>query len=382
MIYLDNAAGSHPKPLQVVAALQQACSLYGANPGRGCYQMSRDTSAMVGKTREKLAALFKVKTPERLIFTAGATMSLNMALFGLLKPGSHLIISGMEHNAVWRPAAALEKAGTITLTRIKPDAQGYVRAADFAAAIRPETALLACIQASNVNGVLQPIAEIGAVAKKRGIPLLVDASQSAGLVDIDVERDQISLLAIAGHKYLYGLAGTGGLYVAPNLKLQSFLYGGTGNKSELREQPEFYPDHLEAGSLNTPGIAALGAACDFVTDTGVAALYDHSRELFDRLRNDLANIAGVTLQTPLEPQAAVVPVLSFTVAGKTAGEVAAALDGDFAIAVRAGYHCAPLAHRALSTMEEGTVRLSPGWFNTREEMAQAALAVQKIARGK
>ncbi|MEG1661310.1 MAG: aminotransferase class V-fold PLP-dependent enzyme, partial [Clostridiales bacterium] len=250
MIYLDNAAGSHPKPPQVLAGLQQACSLYGANPGRGNYAMSRATSVMVGKAREKLAALFGVTQPQRLIFTAGATISLNMAVCGLLQPGDHLLISGMEHNALWRPAAALAKQGKITITVIKPDEAGYVTATDFSAAIRPETALIACIQSSNVNGVVQPIAEIGQLAHKRGIPLLVDAAQSAGLLDIDVARDHISLLAFAGHKYLYGLAGSGGLYVDPQVVLDSFVYGGTGNNSEQAEQPDFYPDHLEAGSLN------------------------------------------------------------------------------------------------------------------------------------
>ncbi len=380
MIYLDNAAGSHPKPASVIRSLNLACHKFGANPGRGCYQMSKQTSFMVDETREKLSRLFHISQPKRVIFTAGATTSLNMALFGLLKPGDHLILSGMEHNALWRPAAALAQEGKITVSKIQADAQGFVRAEDFAAAIRPETALIACLHGSNVNGAVQPIAAIGALAKSRGVPFLVDAAQSAGLLDVDVERDHIDLLAVAGHKYLYGLPGSGCLYVSPNVSLRPFIYGGTGNKSEMPQQPDFYPDHLESGSLNTLGIAALNAAYDFIQDIGRETLAGHCQRLSQRLLEDLSCIKGVTLQTPMEKDPLLLPVVSFTLANKTAGEVAALLDAEYHIAVRSGYHCAPLAHQTLGTLEEGTVRLSPGWFNTMREVKRAAAAIAKIAR--
>ena len=379
MIYLDNAAGSHPKPKAVTDAIYEACDKYGANPGRGSYALTRATSAMVSRSREKLAALFGCAQAERLIFTAGATVSLNMALFGLLKQGDHLIISGMEHNAMWRPAMALEKAGVITVTRVAADKWGLVRAEDFAAAIRPQTALLACVHASNVNGAIQPIAKIGRLAKMHGLPLLVDAAQSAGLLDIDVQRDNISLLAFAGHKYLYGTAGTGGLYVAPELRMSSFIYGGTGNNSEQRDQPDFYPDHLEAGSLNTAGIAALAAGVDFVGDIGIAEMYGRGKELTDMLMEKLSVIKKVNLQTPLHG-VPYLPLVSFTVEGKTATEIAGLLDCRFDIAVRSGYHCAPLAHRSLETFSEGSVRISPGYFNTAADMEKTAVAVAALAK--
>lgn len=379
MIYLDNAAGSHPKPKAVTDAIYEACSKYGANPGRGSYALTRATSAMVSRSREKLADLFGCAQAERMIFTAGATMSLNMALFGLLKAGDHLIISGMEHNALWRPAMAMEKMGIITVTRIAADKRGLVRAEDFAAAIRPETALLACLHASNVNGAIQPIRELGRIAKLQGVPLLVDVAQSAGLLDINVQRDNISLLAVAGHKYLYGPAGTGGLYVAPELRMRSFIYGGTGNLSEQRDQPDFYPDHLEAGSLNTAGIAGLAAGIDFVRDIGISELYGKSKELTDLLLDKLSVIKKVELQTP--PHGIpFLPLVSFTIAGKTATEVAALLDAQYDIAVRSGYHCAPLAHRALDTFSEGSVRVSPGYFNTAEDIDKIAVAVAALAK--
>ncbi|MCR4963080.1 MAG: aminotransferase class V-fold PLP-dependent enzyme [Firmicutes bacterium] len=380
MIYLDNAAGTHPKPAPVIRSMQEACRKFGANPGRGCYRMSKQTAYMVNETREKLARFFHIARPERIVFTAGATASLNMALFGLLKPGDHLLISSMEHNALWRPAAALAREGKISVSQIQADSQGYVRAEDFAAALRPQTALIACLHGSNVNGAVQPIAAIGALAAAHGIPFLVDTAQSAGLLPVDVERDHIDLLAVAGHKYLYGLPGSGFLYVSPRVELRPLIYGGTGNKSEMPEQPDFYPDHLESGSINTLGIAALNAAVDFIQDIGPETLAGHCRELSQSLLTDLACIPRLTLQTPTEKGLPLLPAVSFTLAHHTPEETAVLLDKEFHIAVRSGYHCAPLAHQTLGTLDEGTVRLSPGWFNTVPEVKRAAAAIAQIAR--
>lgn len=378
MIYLDNAAGSHPKPEQVKLAMAEALDRYGANPGRGNYQLTRQTSAMVDQTRQKLAAFVGAPAPERMIFTAGATMSLNLALRGLLRAGDHVIYSGMEHNAVYRPLAALEDGKTVSLTRIKPDAYGYITAGQVERALRPNTALIALSHASNVCGSVQPVAEIGIIARERRIPFLVDAAQSAGLLPLDVEGMHISLLALAGHKALYGPAGIGSLYVSPSVSLRPFLLGGTGGQSELRQQPSEYPAHLEAGSLNTAGIAAWGAALDFVQEIGVERLYAHSMALLERLIAALSRNKRLRLHLPPESRERA-PLLSLIVRGMEATEAAACLDAE-GICVRAGYHCAPLAHRALGSFDAGSLRFSPGWFNTEADIDAAAAALSRLPR--
>lgn len=379
MIYLDNAAGSHPKPEQVKQAMAAALDQYGANPGRGNYALTRQTSAMVDQVRQKLAAFVHAPLPERMIFTAGATMSLNLAMRGLLRVGNHVIYSGMEHNAVYRPLVAMEEGKIISTTRIKADRYGYIEAEQVEKALRPNTALIVLSHASNVSGSVQPVMEIGALAHQRHIPFLVDAAQSAGLLPLDVEAMHISLLALAGHKALYGPAGIGALYVAANVSLRPFLLGGTGGQSELRYQPPEYPSHLEAGSLNTAGIAAWGAALDFVNEIGVGRLYDHSMRLTERLIEGLSRNKRFTLHLPPE-QRPRVPLLSVSVRNMEAADAAAALDMA-GICVRAGYHCAPLAHRALGSYDAGSVRFSPGWFNTEEHIDAAIEAMHSLRIG-
>lgn len=379
MIFLDNAAGSWPKPPSVLKALGEAPQLFGANPGRGAYQLTLATSRMVLAARNQLAEFFACPLPERLVFTAGATESLNMAIFGLLQKGDHVILSGLEHNAVWRPLAYLQHQGGIELSIIKPDIHGQLDPEDFAAAIKPQTKLVVCVHASNVLGCVSPIEKIGAVCAKHKIPLLVDAAQSAGLLPIDVQKMNISLLAFAGHKCLYGPAGVGGLYVAEHLRLKPLIFGGTGSMSEHWQQPEFYPDHLEVGSVNTAGISALAAGLAFVQAEGREEILGRTLGLANAFAERAAEIRGIQLYLPAAG-APRVPVVALNIENIDTSEAAFLLDSDYDIAVRGGLHCTPLAHQLLGTVECGALRFSFGAFNTMRDVNAAIKALAGIAR--
>lgn len=379
MIFLDNAAGSWPKPQPVLDALAEAPARYGANPGRGAYQLTLTTSRMVLAARSALAEFFACPLPEHLVFTSGATASLNTAILGLLNKGDHVVLSGLEHNAVWRPLAYLQSIEQIELSIIRPTKDGVLQTADFERAIKPHTALIACVHASNVTGVVNPIAEIGAIAAKHHIPFLVDAAQSAGLIPVDVEKMQISLMAFAGHKSLYGPAGIGGLYVKEGLKIRPLIYGGTGSLSEQWQQPEFYPDHLEAGSINTAGIAGLLAGLNFVQQQGREEIYGKTMGLANAFAERVGQIRGVRLYLP-QGQVQRVPVVALNIENIDTSEAAFLLDSDYEVAVRGGLHCTPLAHQALGTVESGALRFSFGCFNTMADVEAAVKAVAGIAR--
>lgn len=383
MIYLDNAAGSHPKAPGVEAAMINALRGCGANPGRGNYAFARRTGEMVEEVRAKLAALIHAPDPRRLAFTSGATMSLNALILGLgpALDGGEVIISSMEHNALLRPLAWLEDQGKLRLRRVEADAEGYLDAGQVAAALGPRTRLIALSMASNVCGSVQPVAEIGALARQAGAPLLVDASQSAGLLEIDVEAMGISLLALAGHKYLLGPAGIGALWAAEGIELRPLLHGGTGSRSEQRAMPEDWPGRMEAGSLNTAGIAGLGAGLDFVAEKGPEELLRRAMFLTDCLERELRALPGVRLYCRAGETRPRAPLLSLTLDDLPANRVAELLDRR-EVCVRSGYHCAPEAHRTLGTFDEGTVRFSPGWANSEREIEQAAAALADIARGR
>ena len=383
MIYLDNAAGSHPKAPGVEAAMIEALKSWGANPGRGSYAFARRTGDMVEQVRGKLAALIHAPDPHRIAFTSGATMSLNALVLGYAPrlAGGEVIVSSLEHNALLRPLYLLEEQGLLRIRMITADAWGYIESAQVAEAVNSQTRLIALSMASNVCGSVQPLAEVGALAKKHGVPLLVDASQSAGLLDVDVQAVGISMLAVAGHKYLLGPAGVGALWAAPEIELAPLLHGGTGRDSEQRSMPAYWPARMEAGSLNTAGIAGLGAGLDFLEEQGIPRLCRRALELTDALERELRQLPGVTLQKREEEQRPRAPLLSFTVEELPAGRVAELLD-ERGVCVRSGYHCAPEAHRTLGTFEEGTVRLSPGWATTEQEVEQACAAIAEVACGR
>ncbi|HHY93141.1 MAG TPA: aminotransferase class V-fold PLP-dependent enzyme, partial [Firmicutes bacterium] len=307
------------------------------------------------------------------------TDALNMALKGVLKPGDHVVTSALEHNSILRPLEGLRERGVITYTVVPASPVGELDPADFARAVRPDTRLIAVTHASNVIGSVTPLAEVGAVARQAGTLFLVDAAQTAGVLPIDVQALGIDLLAFAGHKGLLGPMGTGGLYVRPSLELASWREGGTGSRSELTTQPDFYPDHLEAGTPNTPGIAGLNAGLDFILKTGLEAIQEKEQALSARLHGGLAAIPGVKLYGSPDLTRRVA-VLSFTLDGRDNAEIAVHLDRQYGIMSRPGLQCAPLAHQALGTFPEGTVRLSLGYFNTEEEVDQAIRAIAALAK--
>ena len=381
MIYLDNGAGSWPKPATVGEQMQKALGELGANPGRSSYALSRHTEAMVETVRKQLAALFSLPNVERAVFTPGATASLNMAILGYLgKGGGHAVISSLEHNAVRRPLEYLRAAGMADFTVVQGDEQGYVTAKDYAKAIRSDTRLLVLNHGSNVCGAVQPVADIALLAKEKQIPLLLDASQTAGLLPIDVSALDLAMLAVPAHKGLYGPAGVGMLYVKEGIEITPVFSGGTGEESEAPLMPKGYPQHLEAGSLPVPNIAGWGAALSMVEAMGVSALYQWAMHLTRRLVEGFGQIPGVKLfwQEDERPR---LPVLSLVVEGQDPWNTAHALD-NLGVCVRSGYHCSPLAHETLGTFGEGTVRFTPGRFNTEKDIQLAILALAKVVKEK
>ena len=380
MIYFDNAATSWPKPSEVVRAMADFLENVGASPGRSAHRKSLESARIVYECREALAELFGVRDPLRIVFTSGATEALNVALQGLLKPGDHVVTSSMEHNAMMRPLRALERKGVhVKVVRCSP--RGILDPRDVEAAILPSTRLIALNHASNVCGTLLPVAEVGQIARQRGLPLLVDAAQTAGAYPLNVAESCIDLLAFPGHKGLFGPPGIGGLYIGDRVPLESLaplVHGGTGSRSEREEQPDFLPDKYEAGTPNTVGIAGLLAGVRYVLDHGVQAIREHEAVLAARLIEGLQEVPGVAVYGPLDParQAATV---SFTVEGVQPSDVGLRLDDEHGVLCRIGLHCAPAAHRTLGTFPGGTVRFGLAFSNDRKQVEAALHAVRSIS---
>jgi cysteine desulfurase family protein len=376
-IYLDNAATSHPKPESVYRAVDHALREIGASPGRGGYQKGLDATRLLFEAREALAGLFGIRDSSRVVFTGSATESLNLAILGFLRPGDHAITTTMEHNSVVRPLRLAETRG-VQVSRIPCDRLGFVNPRDIAAALRTDTRLIIVTHCSNVSGTIQPIGEIGYLAGKAGIPLLVDAAQSAGVLPIDVEEMGISLLAAPGHKGLLGPQGTGILYVAPGVSPAPLMVGGTGSHSSDVVQPEDMPDRYESGTHNVPGIAGLLAGVEFIRQTGIELIRKKEAALVASLKDGLSRIPGVTIHGPL-PSQEQGGIVSITLRGADPALVGFTLDREFGIDVRVGLHCAPDAHRTIGTYPEGTVRVSPGWFTTEGDIEAFLRAMAGIA---
>ncbi len=380
MFYWDNAATTFPKPYAVRKAMAQALMQYGANPGRGGHAMAYATSEAVFRCRETAAELFGADSPENVIFTLNCTMAMNMVVKGILANGGNAVISDVEHNAVVRPLHALSMQKQVTYTAARvcfEDPAETVR--QFEKAITAETRLIICSHASNVFGGIQPIRQIGAIAREHRIPFVVDAAQSAGVLPIDMARDNIDFLCIAGHKGLYGPMGTGMLITSGRYPLPSFIEGGTGSRSMDPRQPDDLPDHLESGTPNTAGICGLYAGMQFVKTVGIQHIHERELVHIGAVYRALQSMQGIQLYTPYPTETHFVPVLSYNVQG-VPSEKTAALLNEAGVAVRAGLHCAPLAHLKMGTQDGGTVRLAPCVFTTDEETQRVIKILRQTAQ--
>lgn len=376
MIYLDNAATSYPKPPQVIRAMAGSLEKLGANPGRSGHRLSLYAGRVVQACREELAQLLGSEHPERIIFTKNCTEALNLAICGMLCQGDEVLVSHGEHNAVMRLMDHLAAAGQITVRVLPPDGMGILQPHVLQQHISPRTALVVVCHASNVTGVIQPVARLGAVCHENGVPFLVDAAQTAGVLDVRLGALHADMVALPGHKGLQGPHGTGVLALAEGIDPEPLLYGGTGSLSESTAQPDMLPDRYESGTLDLPGIAGLLAGAKFVRQH-LAEIREYEEALNERLRRRLADIPGLTLLG--HPDAPRVGITSFTAQAMDVGQIADGLDAA-GIAVRAGLHCAPAIHTWLGTLKSGAVRASVGIYNTEQEMDDVALILERMLK--
>jgi cysteine desulfurase/selenocysteine lyase len=379
-IYFDNAATSWPKPDSMIEAISRFSTGVGANPGRSGHSMSVEAARIVYAAREAIASLIGANDPLSIVFTRNATEGLNTVLFGLLRPGDHVITSSMEHNSVMRPLRALERGG-VAVSVVQCSATGEIAPDDVLHAIGKQTKLIILTHASNVTGTLQPIADIGRIARERGIVFCVDAAQTAGCIPIDVVADTIDILVFTGHKSLYGPQGTGGFYLRSGLEtfIEPLMRGGTGSRSEFEEHPEFMPDKFEAGTPNAIGLAGLGAGLEFVAKRGVAEIRRLEMELTGAFLDGLRAIPDAVVYglDDIDHRTA---VISFTIRGLTPSAIASALDERFSIMSRPGLHCAPSAHKTIGTYPQGTVRFSFSAFTTQEQVGAGLEAISRISK--
>lgn len=381
MIYLDNAATSFPKPEVVYQALDKFARTQLANPGRAGHRMAVESERTLDHGRHALNTLFGGEAPERWIFTLNCTDALNLAIKGVVKPGDHVITSDLEHNSISRPLRALEKAGTITLTRVASEA-GYIDPEAVRAAIQPgKTSLVALTHAANVLGTLQPIEAIAPFVREAGALFLVDAAQTAGIVPISLKSTPIDFLAFPGHKCLYGPTGTGALYVGPRAKPRPWREGGTGGDSSSELQPELMPYLLEGGTPNVLGIAGLTAGVNWVVERGQENLRKHEVDLLQRVVDWTEGQEGWSVAGRWIPEKHVGALSLIVPEGLPPVEIAGILDSSFDIAVRPGLHCAPYAHKNLGTFPDGALRISPGAFNTQEDIDRLLGALSEITAG-
>jgi cysteine desulfurase family protein len=379
LIYLDNSATTFPKPEVVYSFMDSFYRNHGVNPGRSGFDAAIETEEMVNETRKLLTSLFNGDDPERLTFSYNASDSLNMLLQGLTEKGDHVITTMLEHNSVLRPLHHLEMDGVIEVTHVPFDKHGYVHPDDIKKALKKNTRMVVVNHSSNVIGTIQPLTEIGKICKDNGVYFVVDSSQSAGAIPIDMKAMGIDALAFTGHKCLMGPTGIGGSYVMEGIPVKGTRFGGTGVRSAVKTHLEAFPYRLECGTLNLVGVAGLHAGVKWVLEQGMDKLHEQEIALWDKLRKGVQEIPGVVTYCA-ENTENQNPVLCLNVNGFEAGDVGTMLDVDYEIACRTGLHCAPKVHELLGTVDiHGAVRLSIGPFNTEEHIDLAIEAVKDIA---
>jgi len=378
LIYLDNAATSFPKPREVLDKMLRDYTEMGVSPGRGSYDLALEAEDIVRCARRKLALFFGAPDPDRIIFAANATDALNIAFNGLLRPGDHVISTRLEHNSVLRPLYHFRERGWISYDLVRFDGKGFVDPDEIGRNVKQNTRLVIVSHASNVLGTVQPVEEIGRVCAERGIPFIIDASQSAGKIPIDMAAWKVSAVAFTGHKALFGPTGIGGLAISSDLDIKPSRFGGTGVDSRSPIHTDTFPHRLEAGTINLMGIMGLSAGMDYIMQKGIEAIHGEEMTLLKRLRDGLSGLDHVETYCAGDLSNHVA-VLTADIDDLNPEDAGAILDGDFNIAVRVGLHCAPLVHEDIGTIDRGAIRFSPGIFNTPEDIDRAIEAMASMS---
>ena len=376
-IYLDNAATSFPKPKEVATAVYDFMVNNGTSSGRGSYKKAMQSDYIVYECRKLIGKLFNFDNPKKVVFTSNVTDSLNIAMRGILKENDHVITSSLEHNAVWRCLKTLERDINIKIDTVECSKDGITNPQDIKKYIKKDTALIVFTQASNVLGTIQPIREIGAIAREHNIPFLVDSAQSAGAMKIDVKEDNIDILAFTGHKSLLGPMGTGGLIINTDIDIKPLKAGGTGGDSAYEYQPDYYPNHLETGTSNVSGIAGLREAIKFLNKEGIENIHNKEKELTKYALEKLETVKDIEIYGPKDCEK-MLSVISFNIKDKRPEDVGSILDQKYDIILRAGLHCAPTAHSVIGTKERGTLRIGLGYFNEKEDIDKLVEALNNL----
>jgi cysteine desulfurase family protein len=379
VIYLDNAATTFPKPAFVLKEMIETYMRIGVSPGRGSYDLSVEAEEFVNEVRLQISNFFGGDDPSRVVFTNNATDALNLLIQGLIEPGCHVVSSRLEHNSVLRPLHYFRERGTIHFDLIPFDSQGFINPEEIVRSITSKTIFVILNHGSNVLGTVQPMGQIGALCKERGVPLILDVTQTAGILPIDMKKWGVSAVAFTGHKYLYGPTGIGGLVLNRNLDVRTTRFGGTGLDSDSLIHSQNYPDRLEAGTINLLGVIGLSLGIHYLESLGLEKLYAQEMSLIKQLRDGLSSLKKVRLYCAqsLENH---LPLFLCNIQGMDPEQVSTVLDGDFGIATRAGLHCAPFVHQDLGTSPRGGVRFSLGCFNTLEEIDRVVEAMASISQ--
>ncbi len=377
-LYFDNAATSWPKPEAVYRAPERQMREFSGNPGRSGHTHTLNADRLIYRTREAVGQLFNIHDPSRIVFALNATDALNIAIKGFLNQGDHVLFSALDHNSVLRPLGRLKHDGIIETTMIPSSKEGLLDLEQLENLYRPNTKLMIINHASNVTGTIAPLKKMIASAHGKGVRVLVDAAQTAGAIPIDVYAEDIDMLAFTGHKGLLGPTGTGGLYVRKGIDLKSYREGGTGSKSESDIHPETMPERLEAGTLNSAGLAGLLEGIIFILETGINNIRRTENTTRTKICNRLVDLKRVKLYGPQTENDHTVAVISFTINDTDCGEIGYILENTYGILCRTGLHCAPFAHQAIGTFPQGTIRLSPGFFTTDQDLDYLIKALKEI----